>query len=185
MMNKIKRIVAENYDFFNHDFHNISKWNKVKSLFMSVSDGIFFYSNLILLGFMVKGFFKAPVQSAGSDLLNIGILSICLVLVVAAPAISLLFDRYSTIRKMTHFNGAKKAFNFRLMETELSLESLKILSENLSQEEMKKIFDEKKRIDFNSVYFMQVKQEKEIKSQNSVDKKEKQFDNLLNSLYKK
>lgn len=181
MINKIKRIVAENYDFFNHDFHNISKWNKVKSLFMSVSDGIFFYSNLILLGFMVKGFFKAPVQSVGS----IGILSICLVLVVAAPAISLLFDKYSTIRKMTHFNGVKKAFNFRLMETELSLESLKILSENLSKEEMKKIFDEKKRIDFNSVYFMQVKQEKKIKSQNSVDKKEKQFDNLLNSLYKK
>lgn len=185
MMNKIKKIVAENYDVFNHDFKNISKWNKAKSLFMSVSDGLFFYTNLMVLGFMAKGFFKTPIQSVGADFLNIGILSICLVLVVTAPAVSLLFDKYSTIRKMTHFNGTKKIFNFRLMETELSLESLKILSENLSKEEMRKIFDEKKRIDFNSVYFMQVKQEKEIKGKIGVAKKEKQFDNLLDSLYKK
>lgn len=185
MMNKIKRIVAENYDVFNHDFQNISKWNKAKSLFMSVSDGVFFYTNLILLAFMAKSLFKTPVQSVESDFLNICVSSLCVVFLVAAPAISLLFDKYSTIRKMTHFNGAKKVFNFRLIETELSLESLKILSENLSKEEMKKIFDEKKRIDFNSVYFMQVKQEKEIKGQIGVAKKEKQFDNLLDSLYKK
>lgn len=185
MMNKIKRIVSENYDVFNRDFQNISKWNKVKNLFMSVSDGVFFYANLMVLGFMAKGFFKAPIQSVGTDFLNIGILSICLVLVVTAPAVSLLFDKYSTIRKMTHFNGAKKVFNFRLMETELSLESLKILSENLSKEEMRKIFDEKKRIDFNSIYFMQVKKEKEVASQSGVAKKEEQFDNLLDSLYKK
>jgi len=192
MRNKLVRIVTENYDVFNQDFKKISFFRKMRCAFMSVSDSIFFYGNLVLAGILAgKVFFpKEQNLSTAWDVFLMSSLALSCLNLLITPVLTGLFDKYSSIEKILKFTDVKKIYKKRLCEKDLSLESLKVLSKNLKKEEMKAIFKDDGKINFNSIYFTQIKKDKEILNKNllsekSKNKKEVVFDKLINSLYEK